>query len=153
MDWLGDNLWAAWLSVAILLGIAEIASLDMVLVMLAVGALGGMLTSVVTDSIAAQVLVSVAVAVAMLGVVRPGLARRLHQGPDLVLGKDGLIGARTTALGAITGTAPGQIRLEGVIWTAQPYDDTMVIEAGSTVEVLEIRGATAYVHPVPSLES
>ena len=27
------------------------------------------------------------------------------------------------------------------------------IEPGSTVEVLEIRGATAYVHPVPSIES
>ena len=26
------------------------------------------------------------------------------------------------------------------------------VEAGETVEVLEIRGATAYVHPVPTLE-
>jgi membrane protein implicated in regulation of membrane protease activity len=29
----------------------------------------------------------------------------------------------------------------------------MVIEPGQTVEVLKIKGATAYVHPVPTLES
>ena len=40
-DWLGDNSWAIWLSLAFLLGIAEIMSLDLVLIMLAVGALAG----------------------------------------------------------------------------------------------------------------
>ena len=40
-DWLGDNSWAIWLSLAFLLGVAEIMSLDLVLIMLAVGALAG----------------------------------------------------------------------------------------------------------------
>jgi membrane protein implicated in regulation of membrane protease activity len=40
-DWLGENSWAIWLSLAFLLGIAEIMSLDLVLIMLAVGALAG----------------------------------------------------------------------------------------------------------------
>jgi membrane protein implicated in regulation of membrane protease activity len=49
--------------------------------------------------------------------------------------------------------APGRIRLAGEIWSAQPYDETLSIEAGETVEVFEIRGATAFVHPLPRLES
>ena len=43
-------------------------------------------------------------------------------------------------------------RLSGQEWSAQPYDETLTIEPGETIEVLEIRGATAYVHPVPRLE-
>ncbi len=153
MDWLGENLWTVWLGVAILLGVAELASLDLVLIMLATGAFGGMLTALATDSIVAQVLVAVVVAVAMLGVVRPGLARRLHSGPDLVLGKDALIGTRTTVLGTARASAPGQVRLEGVVWSALPDEETLVLEPGTAVQVVAIRGATAYVHPIPSNQS
>jgi len=39
MDWLRDNMWAAWLTIAAVLGLAELASLDFTLLMLAAGAL------------------------------------------------------------------------------------------------------------------
>ncbi len=48
---------------------------------------------------------------------------------------------------------PGRVKVGGEIWSAKPYDETLAIEPGATVEVLEIRGATAYVHPVPSIDS
>ncbi|MFT4287658.1 NfeD family protein [Nocardioides sp.] len=153
MHWLGDNPWAVWLAIAVLLGIAEIASLDLVLAMLATGALGGVVTSLVTDSLPVQVIVAVVVAVAMLGVVRPGLARRLHAGPELVLGTDSLIGVRAVAIGRLSADKPGQVRLEGVLWSARPYDDTLIIEDDTVVEVLQVRGATVYVHPTPTLEA
>jgi len=37
------------------------------------------------------------------------------------------------------------VKLEGEVWTARPYDEDHVIEAGRRVHVLEIRGATALV--------
>ena len=40
-DWLGEHAWAIWLGLAALLAVAEIVSLDLVLIMLAVGALAG----------------------------------------------------------------------------------------------------------------
>ena len=52
----------------------------------------------------------------------------------------------------ITAIEPGRVRLAGEIWSAAPYDEHLTIEPGETVEVFEIRGATAYVHPVPTLE-
>jgi membrane protein implicated in regulation of membrane protease activity len=153
MQWLGDNAWAAWLGIAMLLTIAELASLDLVLVMLATGALAGMVTSFATDSVTAQVLVAVAASIAMLAVVRPGLARRLHGGPELVLGAATLIGKQTVTPVRLSAGEPGQLKIAGELWRAEPYDETLVIEPGETVEVLQIRGATAYVHPVPTLDS
>ena len=45
----------------------------------------------------------------------------------------------------------GLVKLAGETWTARPYDEDLVIPPGAKVEVFEIRGATAYVHPLPEL--
>jgi membrane protein implicated in regulation of membrane protease activity len=153
MDWLGDNLWAAWIGAAVLLGVAEMFSLDLVLIMLAVGAVAGMIVALVGAPFALQVLVAAGASVAMLGVVRPTLARRLHGGPELSLGHGKLVGQRGVVTEQITGNQTGRVKLGGEIWTAAPYDENITITEGETVEVLQIKGATAYVHPVPSLEA
>ncbi len=153
MDWLSDNLWAAWASAAVLLGVAEMLSLDLVLIMLAVGAVAGMVLALVGAPLALQMLVAAGVSVAMLGLVRPTLAKRLHGGPELNLGHGKLVGQRGVVTEEITGLQAGRVKLGGEIWTAAPYDENVTIAPGETVEVLQIKGATAYVHPVPSLES
>ena len=43
--------------------------------------------------------------------------------------------------------AAGTVRLEGEVWTARAYDEDAVIEPGTRVQVVEIRGATALVAP------
>jgi membrane protein implicated in regulation of membrane protease activity len=153
MDWLGDNLWAAWLSAGVLLGVAEMLSLDLVLIMLAVGAVAGMVVAIIGAPFAAQVLVAAGVSVAMLAVVRPALAKRLHGGPELNLGHGKLVGQRGVVTEEITGLQTGRIKVGGEIWSAAPYDENVTIAPGDTVEVLQIKGATAYVHPVPSLDA
>jgi membrane protein implicated in regulation of membrane protease activity len=40
------------------------------------------------------------------------------------------------------------VKVAGEIWSAQPYDESLIIPSGATVEVFAIRGATAFVHPV-----
>lgn len=152
MDWLGDHLPETWLGLMVLLGIAELFSLDLVLAMLAMGAAGGLVTSLITDALLVQFLVAIATSVGMLALVRPNLVRKLHTGPELRLGHTKLIGTQGTVTRTITALSPGEVKLSGQEWTAQPYDDTLTIEPGETVEVLEIRGATAYVHPVPRLD-
>ena len=152
MDWIRDHLTESWLALAVVLGVAEMFSLDLVLIMLATGAFAGMLTSLFTDAVAIQAAVALITAVGMLAVVRPGLARKLHTGPELRLGHGKLVGTQGTVTETVTALAPGRVRLSGDLWSAQPYDETLTIEPGETVEVYEIRGATAYVHPVPRLE-
>jgi membrane protein implicated in regulation of membrane protease activity len=151
MEWLSDHAWAAWLGIAAVLGMAELVSLDLVLVMLAVGALAGMVTAAIGAAVIVQILVAGAASVAMLAVVRPSLVARLHTGPELRLGASKLVGQRAVVTQRMTGLSVGQIRLAGETWSAAPYDEHETIEPGVTVEVFEIRGATAYVHPVGEL--
>lgn len=148
MDWLRDHLWETWLIIAILLGLAETLTLDLFLLMLAGGALAGMGTALVTDSIVATVLVSSATAVLLLVGVRPPLVRRLHGGPELVLGAAGLIGTRGVVTESILEHRPGRVKLGGESWLAVSTGAESDIEIGRTVEVVEIHGATARVMPV-----
>ena len=120
MDWLGDNMWAAWLGAAALLSIAEMLSLDLVLIMLAVGAIAGMVLALVGAPVAVQVLAAAGVSIAMLGVVRPALAKRLHGGPELNLGHGKLVGQRGVVTQEITENDHGRIKLAGEIWSAAP---------------------------------
>ena len=150
MGWFEENAWAAWLGAAALLAVAEMFSLDLILLMLAVGALAGMVTAAFDAPVALQFLAAAGTSIAMLALVRPNLAKRLHTGPELNLGHGKLVGQQGVVTQTLTAHNPGRIRLAGEIWSAQPYDDTLTIEPGETVEVFEIKGATAYVlrsHP------
>jgi membrane protein implicated in regulation of membrane protease activity len=147
---MGEYGWAVWLGAALLLGVAELASLDLVLLMLAAGCVAGAVVAGVTDVFVLQALAAAAVSVAMLGLVRPNVLRRLHGGPDLVHGHAALVGREGFAVSQVDARS-GQVKLAGEVWTARPYDDTAVIPSGARVQVFEIRGATAYVHEVPEL--
>jgi membrane protein implicated in regulation of membrane protease activity len=146
-DWLGDNEWAGWFAAAALLGVAELVSMDFVLLMLALGFAGGGVADLLGAPLPLQVVVAVVVAMGTLVFVRPSVVRRLHHGPELRTGHAALVGRSALVTEEITSEG-GLVRLAGEIWTARPYDDSLVIPAGSKVDVLEIKGATAVVFPV-----
>ena len=151
MEWLGDHLWAAWLVLAVGLGVAELVSLDLILLMMAVGALVGALVALVGAPLILQVLLAAGASAAMLLMVRPSLVARLHSGPDLVSGHNRLVGQQGLVTEELSALTPGRVRIGGEIWSACPYDEGLTIPPGATVEVFAIRGATAYVHPVGEL--
>jgi membrane protein implicated in regulation of membrane protease activity len=142
--------WLIWLCIAGGLAILELLSLDLVLLMLAGGALAATLVAIPSDSWVLEAVVAIVVSAGMLGLVRPSLVERLHRGsPELRIGPQRLVGQQVEITTAISAHHPGQVIIAGEQWTAQPYDESDVIEAGTTVEVLAIKGATAYVHPLP----
>jgi membrane protein implicated in regulation of membrane protease activity len=147
-EWLEG--WQAWLSLAVLLGALELFSLDLILLMLAGGAVLGMVAALVGLPVIAQVLIALAGSVAALALVRPGVVKRLHSGPTLVLGHDALVGRQALVIDRVHAHG-GQIRIGGEVWTARPYDEDLVIEPGATVDIFAIKGATALVHQVPEL--
>lgn len=151
MEWLGDHLWAAWLVLAVALGAAEMLSLDLILLMLAVGALVGALVALAGLPFLVQVLLAAGGATAMLALVRPNLVKKLHQGPDLVTGHNRLVGQQGVVTEQLSAHTTGRVKVGGEVWSAAPYDETLTIAPGAVVEVFAIRGATAYVHPVGEL--
>lgn len=152
MDWIREHLWETWLALSVALGVAEMFSLDLILAMLAVGAVVGMVAALIDLPVAVQVIAALGASVAMLAFVRPAFVKRLHSGPELALGHGKLVGTRGMVTQEITGLAAGRIKVGGEIWSALPYDEHLRIEPGETVEILQIKGATAYVHPVGTLE-
>jgi membrane protein implicated in regulation of membrane protease activity len=151
VDWLGEHLWAAWLVLAVGLGVAEMVSLDLILIMIAVGAVVGALTAIASFPVVLQILLAAGSSAAMLALVRPNLVKKLHSGPDLVTGMNKLVGQQGVVTEELSAHAPGRVKLAGEIWSACPYDDSLTIAPGEKVEVFAIRGATAYVHPVGEL--
>ena len=145
MDWVRLHEWQTWLIVALLLAGAELATLDLTLLMLAVGAGAGSLMAALGFNIVVQVLVAVVVAMALLAFVRPSIVRRVHAGPTLqntpaaLVGKSGLVLERVTS-------HTGRVKLLGEVWSARALDHSAVIEPGHQVGVAEIDGATAVVY-------
>lgn len=145
MDGLRGFDWAAWLGLAVLLGIVEVTTLDLTFAMLAAGALAGAATGLVIDNLVVQALVALVVAVAMLAVVRPVALRHLRTPLAIRTGTDALVGERGLVLEAVDGQT-GRIKLKGEVWSARTYDPSTSIEAGRSVEIVQIDGATAVVY-------
>lgn len=149
MDWLAANAWVVWTAAALGLATAELLSMDFVLLMLAAGALGGAAADGLGAPLPLQVVVAVAVALGSLVFVRPSFVRRMQSGPELTTGHAALVGKSAVVLEEVTATA-GLVKLAGEVWTARPFDDTITIPVGATVDVFEIDGATALVYPTGS---
>lgn len=149
MDWISQHQAASWLIAALLLAAAEMLVGELVMLMLAVGCFAGGMAALASAGMPVQVVVTAAVAAAMLGLVRPSVLARLHRGPELVTGPARLVGTRgvVTAV-AQPGGVPGQARIGGETWSIVPEPGTEDPVLDAAVEVVAIRGASAVVRSV-----
>jgi membrane protein implicated in regulation of membrane protease activity len=138
--------WVIWLIAAALLGVAEIFTFTAVL-----GLLGG--AALVTSGAAAlglplplQVLLFAVSAGGGLLLIRPLAGRQRSAALLQPFGVDALVGRTAHAVTEVTADA-GTIRLNGEDWTARSFDRHVVIPEGTTVNVMQIDGATAVVYP------
>lgn len=152
-EWLGEHAWQSWTVLAVGLGALEMLGLDLFLVMLAGGALVGGVTAAIGAPFLLQLIAALVTSVALLGLVRPSVVKRIHSTPTLRIGHDNLIGQRAVVLTELASGAPGRVKVDGEEWTALPYDEDDTIDAGSTVDVVLIKGATAYVLRTQGLEA
>ena len=146
-DWLGEHAWAIWLSLAFLLAVAEILSMDLVLIMLAVGALAAAGVAVIAPGLWwLQILVAAGVSIATLALLRPTLIEKVRRMPGYRSSTDTMVGSSGLALSEITFDG-GEIKVAGQSWTARTMAAGQVIDKGTEVEVYEIDGAIAVVYP------
>jgi membrane protein implicated in regulation of membrane protease activity len=149
MDWLRENVWAAWLAIAAVLGLAELASLDFTLLMLAAGAITAAgVGAFFPHLLWLQIVIGLITSAAMLAAIRPLLVRKLHHGGELKTGSQHVIGRTGVVVKEIHPDGGGSVNLGGDLWTARPYDEVSTIPPGTRVEVMLIDGATAVVYPI-----
>jgi len=134
-----------WLIAALALAGAEALTGDLFLLMLSGGALAAAGSSWLLDwPIWADGLVFLLVSVLLLGVVRPAVRRRMQTGKVLLDPAKALEGKSALVLDRVA-RHEGQVKLDGEVWTARPYNESDVYEAGDQVTVVHIAGATAVV--------
>lgn len=154
MDWLVDwfraNGWIGWGLLAIGLAAAELLTLDLTLLMLAVGALAAGATWFVAPGLVwLQALVGIAVAALTLWLLRPSLLDRVRNSPGYRSSLDQLVGATGVATAEIT-PGGGEVRVDGQVWEARPYDPQVRILEGQRIEVFGMDGITLLVYPSSS---
>jgi membrane protein implicated in regulation of membrane protease activity len=137
--------WVIWAIAAVALAIGEIFTPGLFFLgPVAVAAVVASIVAAVGGGAAIQLIVFIAGALASLGVLRPIARAHLHMPAIVRTGTAALVGARATVLQRVDAEG-GRVRIGGEEWSARPLMDGQVFEAGTQVEVAEIRGATALV--------
>jgi membrane protein implicated in regulation of membrane protease activity len=141
-----DVAWAwIWVAIAVVLGIVEVTTLSLFFAMLAGGALAAAGVAAFGAGLLLQVLAFCVVSLALLGVVRPVARRHMLTDSSPRMGVAALVGSKALVLERVDAHS-GRVKLGGEIWTARAYDESQVLEPGQSVDVMEIRGATALVY-------
>ena len=136
-----------WLAALIVLLLVEAATVALVSLWFALGALAALLTSFWVENLWVQFGVFLTVSLVSLLMIRP-LTRRFVTPRQVATNADRAVGQE----GVVTQTidnlkARGQVSVQGTVWTARAQDDT-AIPAGTQVKILRIEGVKLIVSPV-----
>ena len=138
--------WLVWLILAVVFGVGEILTLGFFLAPFAGGAAVAAVVSAAGAGTAVSLAVFLVIAIALLLALRPLARSHRRMPPRIRTGTAALVGRSATVLERIANDeGVGCVRLDGEVWTARAYDEDETFEAGTRVQVVEIRGATALV--------
>ena len=137
MSWLPSVIWLALL---ILFAAAEAATVGLVSIWFAAGALAALLSTFFISNIWAQIAIFLAVSILTMALVRPLVnryvtPRHIPTNADRVIGREAVV---TEEIDNLTGR--GAVRVAGIVWTARSLTDGPAIPAGTTVTVRQIEG-------------
>lgn len=133
-----------WLAAFIALSVGEAATVGLVCIWFAIGALAAFLAACAGIQLWVQLIVFAVVSAAALALIRPAVARFLHTkrsptNADRVVDQTALV---TETVDNESGS--GQVKVQGQIWTARS-ELGVVIPAGTQVKVKRIEGVKVFV--------
>lgn len=129
-------IWVAVIAVAV---IVEAFSAQLLSIWFALGGLAALITSFITENIAIQVIVFLAVSLISLAIIFP-LAKKSLKTEHVKTNADRYIGKLAVVTEDISNIdAKGQVKVDNQIWSARSEDGS-AISAGSQVKVLRIEG-------------
>ncbi|TML66499.1 MAG: NfeD family protein, partial [Actinobacteria bacterium] len=123
--------WVIWVIAAVVLAVGELFTPGLFF-------LGPVALAAVTAAVAAaigvgtlvQLVVFIVAALASLALLRPIARAHLHMPALVRTGTAALVGAKATVVQRVDANG-GRVRIGGEEWTARPYVDDLVFEAGA----------------------
>jgi membrane protein implicated in regulation of membrane protease activity len=138
--------WVLWVILACAFGVGEMLTTSFFLAPFALGAALAAVVSVAGGGSVAAVISFVVASVLVLAFVRPIARRHMKMPPQIRTGAAALIGKDAIVLERIENLeGVGCVRIDGEVWTARALYDNEVIEKGTRVQIVDIKGATALV--------
>jgi membrane protein implicated in regulation of membrane protease activity len=138
--------WLLWLVLAVAFGLGEIATLGFFLAPFAGGAAVAAVASAAGVPFVGTLAVFLVISVILLAALRPLARSHRRMPPQIRTGTAALVGRSATVLERIANSeGVGCVRIDGEVWTARAFLEEETYEAGTRVQVVEIRGATALV--------
>ena len=138
--------WLLWLILAVIFGVGEIATLGFFLAPFAGGAAVAAVASAAGVPFVGTLAVFLLISVILLAALRPLARSHRRMPPQIRTGTAALVGKSATVLERIANNeGVGCVRIDGEVWTARAFMEEETYEAGTRVQVVEIRGATALV--------
>jgi membrane protein implicated in regulation of membrane protease activity len=137
--------WLVWTIVAAVCAGAEALTLTLVLGFVSVAAILALVVAVIGGPVPVQLVAFIAGSIGLVGAARPIAKSHLQTPAALRSGTDALVGKSALVLETVD-AHHGQVKIGGEIWTARAYVEDQVLEAGTSVDVVKIQGATALVY-------
>lgn len=139
-----------WLVLFLVLLIVEGATVGLICIWFALGALAGMITSFITESLIIQLVVFILVSLLCMMLIRP-FARKVFRTKKSATNADRILGETAVVTEEIRNLdAQGQVKVLGQYWTARS-ESGEIIPAETLVKVLRIEGVKVLVEPIQPL--
>ncbi|MGN1443295.1 MAG: NfeD family protein [Acutalibacteraceae bacterium] len=133
-----NSLFWVWIALAVIFGVVEAATAQIVTIWFAVGSVGALIANVVGANTTVQLIVFVAVSILTLIIARPYL-KKFTKTEMQRTNADMCIGETAVVLEEINNTeGTGQVKVRGNIWTARSRDSAVIpVDEKVTVEKIE----------------
>ena len=140
-------MWQVWLIIAGLFFVGEIATVGFLIFWFGIGALIAMIVSFFTSNIIIQTTIFVISSTILIFETKPFVkkfadVKKTNTNVYSIIGKKALVIKTIDPIHSV-----GQIKINGEVWTAES-ENNQVIDEGSEVEILEIKGVKAIVKPI-----
>lgn len=147
-----DKLLWVWIALAVVFGVVEAATAQIVTIWFAIGAIGALIANAAGAGVTVQLSVFVAVSILTLIIARPYL-KKFTKTEMQRTNADMYIGETAVVLEEIDNTrGTGQIKVKGSVWTARSRNNS-VIPAGENVYVEKIEGVKLIVSLKETVEA
>ena len=125
-----------WVALVVIFAVIEICTLGLTTVWFAIAALVMVFLSFLKIPLAVQVLIFLVLSAGLLIFTRPLALKKFKMGKEKT-NVDSLIGKQALVIKAISEFEKGEVKLNGLIWTARSEHDTEIAE-GAKCEVLRV---------------
>ncbi len=135
-----------WLIAAAILAIIEAATLGLTTIWFAGGAVCAAISAMLGAPAWLQGVLFLAVSILLLYFTRPVVKKKLKVGRERT-NVNALIGKEALVIKPIRPFRVGQVKIDGLVWSAAAEDEQASIESGTAVKIERIEGVKLIVSP------